>query len=76
VQYQRSSELVLDRPNHQRIDGESDKGLRTVLHDGKTLTVFDPDMNIYVQAPAPVTIDATLNKLDEEGIRGTSAKQI
>jgi hypothetical protein len=76
MQYQRSSELVLDRPNHQRIDGESDKSLRTVLYDGKTLTVFDPDMNIQVQAPAPVTIDATLNKPNEEGIRGTSAKQI
>jgi hypothetical protein len=76
VQDQRSSDLVLDRPNHQRIDGESDKGLRTMLYDGKTLAVFDLDMNIYVQAPAPVTIDATLNRLDEEGIRGTSAKQI
>ena len=68
VQYQRSSELVLDRPNHLRIDSESDKGQRTILYDGKTLTVFDPDMNMYVQVPAPDTIDATLDKLDERGV--------
>jgi hypothetical protein len=68
VQYQRYSELVLDRPNHLRVDGESDKGMRTVLYNGKTLTVFDPDMNMYVQAPAPDTIDATLDKLEEHGV--------
>ena len=68
VQYQRYSELVLDRPNHLRIDGESDKGSRTILYDGKKLTVFDPDMNMYVQAPAPDTIDATLDKLEERGV--------
>ena len=68
VQYQRSSDLVLDRPNHLRVDRESDKGARTILYDGRTLTVFDPDMNMYVQAPAPETIDATLDKLDELGV--------
>ena len=68
VQYQRYSELVLDRPNHLRVDSESDKGSRTILYDGKTLTVFDPDMNMYVQVPAPDTIDATLDKLDEHGV--------
>jgi len=68
VQYQRNSELVLDRPNHLRVDGESDKGQRTILYDGTTFTVFDPDMNMYVQVPAPDTIDATLEKLDEHGV--------
>jgi hypothetical protein len=68
VQYQRSSELVLDRPNHLRVDNESDKGSRTILYDGKTLTVFDPEMNMYVQVPAPDTIDATLDKLEERGV--------
>jgi len=68
VQYQRYSEVVLDRPNHLRVDGESDKGTRTILYDGKTFTVFDPDENMYVQAPAPDTIDATLDKLDEHDV--------
>ena len=68
VQYQRYSELVMDRPDHLRIDGESDKGSRIILYDGKTLTVFDADRNMYVQAPAPDTIDATLDKLEEHGI--------
>ena len=68
VQYQRYSELVLDRPNHLRVDGESDKGTRTILYDGKTFTVFDPDENMYVQAPAPDNIDATLDKLEQRGV--------
>jgi hypothetical protein len=68
VQYQRASDLVLDRPNHLRIEGESDKGRRTVLYDGKTVTIYDWDENMYVQAPAPDTIDATLDKLDERGV--------
>jgi len=68
VQYQRSSEMVLDRPNHLRIDRMSDRGARTILYDGKMLTVFDPDLNMYVQSPAPDTLDATLDKLDEHGV--------
>ena len=43
VQYQRYSELVLDRPDHLLIDGESDKGSRNIVYDGKTLTVFNRD---------------------------------
>jgi hypothetical protein len=68
VQYQRYSELVLDRPDHLLIDGESDKGSRNILYDGKTLTVFNRDKNMYVQVPAPDTIDATLDKLEEHGV--------
>lgn len=68
VQYQRMNQLVLDRPHHLRVDGESDKGQRTLLYDGKTLTVFDPDENMYVQVPAPDSIDATLDKLEEYGV--------
>jgi len=68
VQYQRYSELLLDRPDHLLIDGESDKGSRTILYDGKTLTVFNRDRNMYVQVPAPDTIDVTLEKLEEHGV--------
>ena len=68
VQYQRASDLVLDRPNHLRVEGDSDKGRRTILYDGKTVTVFDRDKNMYVQSPAPDTIDAMLDKLDERGV--------
>ena len=68
VQYHRSNEVVLDRPNHLRIDSESDKGRRTLLYDGQTVTVFDPDLNMYVRTPAPDTIDATLDKVVDYGV--------
>ena len=68
MQYQRASDLVLDRPNHLRIEGDSDKGRRTILYDGKTVTVFNRDENVYAQAAAPDTVDATLDKLKELGV--------
>ena len=72
MQYQRASDLVLDRPNHLRVEGDSDKGRRTILYDGETVTVFDRDENVYVQTPAPDSIDATLDKLDKLEERGVS----
>ena len=68
MQYQRASDLVLDRPNHLRVEDDSDQGRRTILYDGKTVTVFDRDENVYVQTPAPDSIDATLDKLEERGV--------
>ncbi len=68
VQYSRSSDVVLDRPNHLRVDSESDKGERTFLYDGKTITIYDPDHNLYAQVPAPDTIDATLDQVEGYGV--------
>jgi hypothetical protein len=50
VQYQRSSDVVLDRPNHLRINSESDKGSRSIVYDGKTVTVFDADKKNWMNA--------------------------
>jgi len=68
VQYQRASVLLFDRPNHMKIEGDSDDGRRTIVHDGKTITIYNREENMYVQVPVPDSIDATLDKLGERDI--------
>jgi hypothetical protein len=68
VQYHRENSIVLERPNRLRVDGESDKGVRSVFYDGKTLTVFRPDRAVFATFDAPATIDATLDAIEQRGV--------
>jgi hypothetical protein len=68
VQYHRSGEVVLERPSHLRIEAESDKGARSYVYDGKSVTVYDPDRNLYAVLPAPATIDAVLDAAEARGL--------
>jgi hypothetical protein len=68
VEYHRQANVVLERPNHLRIDSESDKGRRSIYYDGKTLTVYRPDQGVYAAAPAPDTIDAMIAAVEARGI--------
>ena len=68
VEYHRQASVVLERPNHLRIDSESDKGRRSFFYDGKTLTVYRPDQGVYATAPAPDTTDAMIDAVEARGI--------
>jgi hypothetical protein len=68
VEYHRQANVVLERPNHLRIDSESDKGRRSIYYDGKTLTVYRPGLGVYSTAPAPDTIDAMVAAVEARGI--------
>ena len=68
VEYHRESSVVLERPNHLRIDSESDKGRRSFFYDGNTLTVYRPDEGVYATVPAPDTIDALIDAAEARGI--------
>lgn len=68
VEYNRQASIVLERPNHLRIDSESDKGRRSFYYDGKTLTVYHPDKGVYSTFPAPDTIDAMVDAVEARGI--------
>ena len=57
VEYARQSRVVLERPDHLRVDSDSDKGRRSYYYDAKTLTVYDPEAGIYTAFAAPPTID-------------------
>ena len=68
VEYNRQASIVLERPNHLRIDSEGDKGRRSFYYDGKTLTVYHPDKGVYAIFPAPDTIDAMVDAVEARGI--------
>jgi hypothetical protein len=68
VEYHREANVVLERPNHLRIDSESDKGRRLFFYDGKTVTVYHPDDHVYAVFAAPSTIDAMIDAAETRGV--------
>jgi len=68
VEYSRQASVLLERPDHLRIDSESDKGLRSFFYDGKTVTVYHPDERVYAVFEAPPTIDAMINAAEARGL--------
>jgi hypothetical protein len=68
VEYSRQSSVVLERPDHLRIDSESDKGPRSFFYDGKTVTVYHPDERVYAVFEAPPTIDAMIDAAEARGL--------
>jgi hypothetical protein len=57
------------RPDGFVIRVDTDASKRTFYYNGKSFTLFSPDLNFYATAPAPPTILATLDALyDKFGI--------
>ena len=69
LQFSGSNTYQVRRPNGFVIDMVSDRKVRRVVYDGKTLTVFSPRAGFYAQVPAPPTIRQTLDAVyDKYGI--------
>lgn len=68
VEYHRQASIVLERPDHLRIDSESDKGRRSLYYDGKTLTMYHPDQGVYAVVAAPPGIDAMIDAIEARGV--------
>ncbi|MCU0836112.1 MAG: DUF2092 domain-containing protein [Chromatiaceae bacterium] len=68
VQYSRDGFVMLERPNRLRAESASDKGVRELVYDGQTVTVFRPDSGVYAVFPAPETIDTMLDALEDKGV--------
>jgi hypothetical protein len=68
VEYSRQARVVLERPDHLRIDTESDKGPRSFYYDARTVTVYHPDESIYAVFAAPPTIDAMIDAVEARGM--------
>ena len=61
IQVTRAIDLDLRRPDRLRIDARAHHKGRSIWYDGKTLTVLERQSNLYGIAPAPPTIDETLD---------------
>jgi hypothetical protein len=58
--------VAIERPNHLAADATGDTLNRAAWYDGKTVTLLDKEHNVYASVDGDVSIDATLNKLQDE----------
>jgi hypothetical protein len=58
--------VAVVRPNRVAADASGDTLNRASWYDGKTVTILDKEHNVYTAIEAPATIDATLDKLEDE----------
>lgn len=55
-----SANVTISRPNQLRAERRGDLVSQFFYYDGKTLTLYNPDANVYATEPAPATIEETL----------------
>jgi hypothetical protein len=60
IQYARTVEASVRRPDRLRAESVGDMANRLLIYDGKTVTLLDRDKNFYTTIPAPADIDAAL----------------
>jgi hypothetical protein len=60
IQYARSLEASVRRPDRFRAESVGDTDNRQLIYDGKTITLMDRSKNFYTAIAAPPTIDAAL----------------
>jgi hypothetical protein len=56
-----SSNVVVQRPNMLRSDRKSPMGALTFYYDGTNVTIYGKKNSLYATAPAPDTIDRTID---------------
>jgi hypothetical protein len=61
IQYDLSTNVVVERPNKLRAERRGDLVSQLVIYDGKTLTVYNADNKYYAVAPAPDNLDDALH---------------
>jgi len=66
VQVVSSRRLTVARPDKFRVEASSGKEDRTYLYDGKRMTVYSREKNVYGTMEMPNTIEATLAKLAKD----------
>jgi hypothetical protein len=62
LQYSLDMEIFVRRPDKIRVNGRGDLENQELFYDGKTLTLYQKDKNLYATAPMPATIEEALNK--------------
>lgn len=65
IQHSSAGELMVRRPDHLRANTLSDRKERQYFYDGKTFTMFSPNVGYYAQVPALPTIRQTADQLQE-----------
>jgi len=58
IQFLSSAVISVRRPDRLRADVTDDDGERSIIYDGKSLTVYGKTRNLYATVDAPPTLDA------------------
>jgi hypothetical protein len=61
IQYSRQRSVAVRRPNRMYSDARGDAGGRRFWYDGKSVTLLDPQRNLYASTKAARDIDTTLD---------------
>jgi hypothetical protein len=70
LQYGIDMETLVRRPDHLRVNAEGDLVDKQLYFDGKTLTLYDKDHNVYGAMAAPPDIEGALEKANKDfGLR-------
>lgn len=60
IDYDVSASVTVSRPDRLRAERKGDLVSQVFYYDGTTLTLYDPDENVYATEPAPETIEGML----------------
>ena len=66
IQYSNSRSMLVRRPDRIATEAYGDLVNRSVWYDGKSFTLLDREFNTYIQVPAPNSIDALLDQIEEQ----------
>ncbi len=70
LQYGIEMETFVQRPDRLRVNAEGDLVDKQFYFDGKTITLYDKDHNVYGVLPVPPNIESALEKANQEfGVR-------
>lgn len=65
IDYSNRRHVTIARPNRLRVDSTGDTANRLFVYDGKTVTLYDKEHNVYGTDKAPDTIDAMLEQMNQ-----------
>lgn len=66
AQFTRIADMKVRRPNRARVDVRTSVPKRSFFYDGKALALLDQEKGFYGTTNAPGTIDAMLEKVEED----------
>ncbi len=66
AQFTRIADMKVRRPNRVRVDVRTSVPKRSFFYDGKSLALLDRENGFYGETKAPGTIDAMLEKVEED----------
>jgi hypothetical protein len=70
LQYGMDMEIMVRRPDHLRVNAQGDRVDKQLYFDGKTITLYDKDHNVYGTMTVPADIEGALEKANKEfGLR-------